>query len=133
MMKVFFILLGIVMSLGQVNSAGSISVDAFLEVALPAEDMQKSKSFYTSLGYELINEQPWGMATLIRGNDRLTLLSKKFFLKPALAFTTKDIAALMKELQANSVEILEDDSQSVPARVVINDPSGNEIIIYEAK
>ena len=115
------------------NPTETISIDAFLEVALPARDMQKSKEFYSSFGYEVINEQPWGMTSLMRGNDRLTLFSEKFFKKAALGFTTKDMPVLMEQLGANAVEILEDDSKSEPARVVIADPGGNEMIIYEVK
>jgi predicted enzyme related to lactoylglutathione lyase len=108
-----------------------LPIAGFFEVALPAEDMNASKSFYKSLGYEVVAEQPWGMITLKRSDSRLTLLSKSFFKNITLVYSTSDLAAVVKALNDSGTKILEDDSAAEPARITIADPTGNEVAIYQ--
>jgi len=114
-----------------VNAMAGLSIKSFLEVALPAADLEKSTEFYMLLGYEVIDRQPWGLAVLKRSDSRVILLSQTFFKNPSMGYVTEDLDQVKKEIKALNLEIFEDDSNSVPARITIKDPTGNEISIYQ--
>lgn len=120
------------MSNGVYAFLSELPISGFLEISLPAENLESSTKFYQSLGYSVISSEPWGMVSLKREDEsRVTLFSKKFFKNIALSFTTRDLGHLKSILAKNSIQILEDDSESTPARIVISDPSGTEIMIFQ--
>ena len=73
----------------------------FYEIMLPASDMEKSKNFYQNFGYEVFNEQPWGMVQMRsrEGGAILSLYSSNFFKKPGLGYLYKDLDGLVKDLE----------------------------------
>jgi predicted lactoylglutathione lyase len=108
-----------------------LSIKGFYEVALPVVDLQESKRFYQLLGYEVSDEQAWGLVVMKRDDSQVALLSHTFFKQPAVSYWTDNLERVMQELQSLDIMIVEDDSKSQPPRISILDPSRNEIIIYQ--
>lgn len=132
-MKLFTLfLLGAFMTNVTSVSSSELPLTEFLEVSLPAEDLESSTKFYKLFGYSLLSKEPWGMVSLKKGkNNRVTLYSNKFFKKIAISFTTKDLNLFKKFLVKNGIQIIEDDSTGTPPRIVISDPTGIEVMIFQ--
>jgi hypothetical protein len=111
--------------------SSQLSIKGFYEVTLPIVDVRQSKTFYQFLGYEVLEEQEWGLLVMKRDDSRVALVAHPSFKQPAICYWTDNLQKVMQELHSLNIEIAEDDSQSEPPRITIYDPSNNEITIYQ--
>lgn len=108
------------------------NLGSFIEIQLPADNIEAMVSFYRQLGYQLASQQPWGAAQLTdHSGATITLFLRKFWPESALAFRSGDLKALKSELTGQNIQIEEDSVDLEPARLSFRDPSGNLIYVYQ--
>jgi catechol 2,3-dioxygenase-like lactoylglutathione lyase family enzyme len=108
------------------------NLGSFIEIQLPADDIEAMVSFYGQLGYKLASQQPWGAAQLTDNSGAtVTLFLRKFWPETALAFKSTDLKALKSELKELGIQIEEDSVDLEPPRLSFRDPSGNLIYVYQ--
>jgi catechol-2,3-dioxygenase len=103
-----------------------------VEAQIPADDLEKTASFYVQSGFQIVAQQPWGMVQLASGRGiTLTLYARKFWPEAALAFQSPDLPALKRELAQHGIPLEEDSIGLEPPRLSFRDPSGNLIYVYQ--
>lgn len=112
-------------------------------VSLNVKDLQVSKSFYVTLGFEPIggdDEQGW---TILRNGDCTISLFQGMLKKNTLTFNPgwnaqcellddfTDVRDLQRELKKQGMALASeaDESSTGPASFMINDPDGNPILV----
>ncbi|WP_339252377.1 VOC family protein [Sporosarcina sp. FSL W8-0480] len=112
-------------------------------VSLSVKDINKSKLFYESLGFQIFGgniEQNW---LIMKNNNCIIGLFQGMFEKNILTFNPgwnenaenldafTDIRDLQKQLKAKGINILSeaDETSEGPASFTLEDPDGNPILI----
>lgn len=107
-----------------------MAIQGLHEIFLPVSDLAKSIAFYQKLGYQCVQELPWGMAQLKGSNgSRLSLCKKSFFPQPSLGHLSDQIDQDFEQLVSQGIAITADDRQNDPARFSFMDPDGFEITV----
>ena len=94
-----------------------MAIQGLHEIFLPVSDLAKSIAFYQKLGYQCVQELPWGMAQL------------SFFPQPSLGHLSDQIDQDFEQLVSQGIAITADDRQNDPARFSFMDPDGFEITV----
>lgn len=112
-------------------------------VSLSVKDIQKSKSFYEDLGFQILGgniDQNW---LIMKNGDSVIGLFQGMFEKNILTFNPgwnqnadnldsfMDIRDLQKQLKAKGIKLLTEanESSAGPASFTIEDPDGNPILV----
>jgi catechol 2,3-dioxygenase-like lactoylglutathione lyase family enzyme len=146
--------LALILALASMPAAFSqgTAVDKFMMITMAVGNMDKSKEFYTLLGLKATKDysqagQRWVALALPGGGVSLNLSTVTAnFAKPgvsepgtvALYFTTSDVAAANKELDAKGVKVsaVKDDLYGPGSGVKwfsLEDPDGNQVLIVQPK
>ncbi|HET9589159.1 MAG TPA: VOC family protein [Anaerolineales bacterium] len=108
------------------------NLGTLVEVQLPADELERTVSYYRQMGFEVASRQPWGMVQLKEGSGAtLTLFPREFWPETALAFESPDLLALKRELADQGIPLEEDSVDLEPPRLSFRDPSGNLIYTYQ--
>ncbi|WHT48569.1 VOC family protein [Sporosarcina thermotolerans] len=114
-------------------------------ISLSVKDINKSKLFYESLGFQIFGgeiKQNW---LIMKNNNCIIGLFQGMFEKNILTFNPgwdenaknldsfTDIRDLQKQLKAKGINILSeaDETSEGPASFTLEDPDGNPILIHQ--
>ena len=112
-------------------------------ISLAVKDIEASKKFYESLGFESLGGDCGQGWTILKNGEHVIGLFQGMFEKNMLTFNPgwdqsaqntgefTDVRALRDELVKRGITIVSDDatSESGPGSIVIEDPDGNPILI----
>ncbi|WP_226701874.1 VOC family protein [Microbulbifer elongatus] len=112
-------------------------------ISLAVKDIEASKKFYESLGFESLGGDCGQGWTILKNGEHVIGLFQGMFEKNMLTFNPgwdqpaqntgefTDVRALRDELVKRGIKIVSDDatSESGPGSIVIEDPDGNPILI----
>lgn len=112
-------------------------------VSLSVKDIQASKTFYESLGFEVFAGQVEKNYFIMKNGDSLVGLFQGMFENNILTFNPgwdqnasqlkqyEDVRAIQKQLKEKGIGIINeaDESGQGPASFMIQDPDGNTILI----
>jgi len=114
-----------------------------MSISLAVKDIQKSKTFYETLGFEVFAGQLENNYLIMKNGKALVGLFQGMFENNILTFNPgwdesankldsfDDVRAIQKHLKANHVklETEADETTEGPANIVFFDPDGNTILI----
>lgn len=112
-------------------------------VSLSVKDIQASKTFYESLGFEVFAGQVEKNYFIMKNGDSLVGLFQGMFENNILTFNPgwdqnasqlkqyEDVRAIQKQLKEKGIGIINeaDESGQGPASFMLQDPDGNTILI----
>lgn len=112
-------------------------------VSLNVKDINKSKSFYENLGFQVFGGEITQNWLIMKNENCIIGLFQGMFEKNILTFNPgwnenaenlesfTDIRELQKQLKVNGMSILTeaDESSEGPAHFIIEDPDGNQILV----
>lgn len=112
-------------------------------ISLTVKDIEASKKFYESLGFESLGGDCGQGWTILKNGDHIIGLFQGMFEKNILTFNPgwdqsaqnteefTDVRSLREELIKRGIEIVSDNvtGESGPGSIVIEDPDGNPILI----
>ena len=112
-------------------------------ISLTVKDIEASKKFYESLGFDAMGGDCGQGWTIMKNGDHIIGLFQGMFDKNILTFNPgwdqsaqnteefTDVRALRDALKKRGINIVRDDieTESGPASIVIEDPDGNPILI----
>ncbi|WP_160154652.1 VOC family protein [Microbulbifer sp. ALW1] len=112
-------------------------------ISLTVKDIEASKKFYESLGFESLGGDCGQGWTILKNGDHIIGLFQGMFDKNMLTFnpgwdqsaqntdTFTDVRELREALVQRGIKIVNDDAtgDSGPGSIVIEDPDGNPILI----
>lgn len=108
-------------------------------VSLAVADLEASRRFYETLGFEVVPAAgeggPWdtyGESWLMLAHgDALLGLFQGMFEENILTFNPPDVGAIQRRLRAAGIDLLQeaDDRGSGPASAMVVDPDGNPILL----
>ncbi|WP_299596793.1 VOC family protein [uncultured Microbulbifer sp.] len=112
-------------------------------ISLTVKDIEASKKFYESLGFESLGGDCGQGWTILKNGEHIIGLFQGMFDKNMLTFnpgwdqsaqntdTFTDVRALRDELVERGINIVSDNATSPagPGSIVIEDPDGNPILI----
>lgn len=114
-----------------------------MSISLAVKDIQKSKTFYETLGFEVFAGQLENNYLIMKNGNALVGLFQGMFENNILTFNPgwdesankldsfDDVRAIQKHLKANHVKLESeaDETTEGPASIVFFDPDGNTILI----
>ena len=112
-------------------------------ISLAVKDLQASREFYETLGFESFHGDPEHGFLILKNGDHIIGLFQGMFEKNILTFNPgwdqnaqpvepfTDVRELQKELRAKGVEFATeaDEDGTGPASFVVVDPDGNPILV----
>ncbi|WP_345239242.1 VOC family protein [Pontibacillus salipaludis] len=112
-------------------------------ISLTVKDINKSKAFYETLGFDSLGGVPDQDWVIMKNGDCVIGLFQAMFEKNILTFNPgwdqdakeldsfTDVRELQKQLKENGVKILSevDETSEGPGSFTIEDPDGNPILI----
>lgn len=112
-------------------------------ISLAVKDIEASKKFYESLGFESLGGDCGQGWTILKNGEHVIGLFQGMFEKNMLTFNPgwdqsaqntgefTDVRALRDTLTSRGIKIVSDNatSESGPGSIVIEDPDGNPILI----
>ena len=114
-----------------------------MSISLAVKDIQKSKTFYETLGFEVFAGQLENNYLIMKNGNALVGLFQGMFENNILTFNPgwdesankldsfDDVRAIQKHLKANHVKLESEAVETTegPASIVFFDPDGNTILI----
>ncbi len=100
-------------------------------VSLAVKDIAKSRTFYETLGFEVIGgSQPDNWLILKHGEAHIGLF-QGMFENNILTFNPLDVRSVQRRLKEAGVafELEAEDTSSGPAHATLKDPDGNDILL----
>jgi len=100
-------------------------------ISLAVKDIQASRSFYESLGFEAYDDHQDQNWIILRNGEAVIGLFQGMFEKNLLTFIPTDVRAIQKVLKASGLQLEHeaDETTSGPDYVTLTDPDGNPILI----
>ena len=112
-------------------------------ISLAVKDLQKSRSFYEKLGFEMMGGEPAEGWVILNNGDHVIGLFQGMFDKNMLTFnpgwdqaaneldTFTDVRDLQRQLDGRGIKftVRADESTAGPASFFIEDPDGNVILV----
>jgi catechol 2,3-dioxygenase-like lactoylglutathione lyase family enzyme len=109
-------------------------------VSLPVADMDKSLSFYETLGFEVIDgghmleafpdteDTKW---RILRTGEAVIGLFQGMFPDTIMTFNPLDVRGIQKHLKSEGIELIKeaDETTEGPESIILNDPDGNQIML----
>lgn len=120
----------------------SLKMGAF-SVSLNVNDLQKSKTFYETLGFRQSGGDIKQNYVIMKNGNALIGLFSGFFKETMLTFNPgwdenkkelkkfDDVRSIQKQLKLNNIPLLVEasDTTTGPAYILFNDPDGNVILV----
>lgn len=112
-------------------------------VSLTVKDLQKSKDFYTKIGFDIFHDQSENNYMILKNGKCIIGLFQGMFEKNILTFNPgwdenaqplehfEDIRELQKKIKANGIKLTTeaDENSKGPASFTLIDPDGNPVLI----
>ena len=99
-------------------------------VSLAVKDIEKSKNFYSKLGFEVFGGDQSQNWLIMKNKDHVIGLFQGMFEGNAMTFNPGDVRAIQTSMQAAGyVMEKEADGTDGPAHAMIKDPDGNMILL----
>lgn len=112
-------------------------------VSLAVKDLAASRAFYEKLGFEMMGGQPVENWCILKNGDHVIGLFQGMFEGNILTFNPgwdqsaqntdafTDVRDLQKQLKDKGLELMSeaDEASEGPARLMLQDPDGNTILI----